>query len=198
MTEAYAFHIDFHMPRLELPPSCHNSRLPPSNRFEYSYKEYSYVFLSSVYSFISRCSFFCSYLKASLTPSYTCIFFILHIHLSVIYLSRSLICFIKLFHTLTTILPRNFNIVTWRLKAGIVEPGRKSISSRRLAKRIWPLLGNGSVSTFRVNEDSTMVSMDTEKHQQFPWVRARLYKEPCREERFREIPCGGGGRIPLP
>jgi hypothetical protein len=56
------------------------------------------------------------------------------------------------------------NIVTWRLKAGIVKPERKSIASQRLAKHvpaatnkhgIWTLVGNGSVSTFALQRIST-------------------------------------------
>jgi hypothetical protein len=44
------------------------------------------------------------------------------------------------------------NNVTWRLKAGIVEPERESIASQRLAK-----------TRSHVNEDSTKVSKDTDK-----------------------------------
>jgi hypothetical protein len=69
-----------------------------------------------------------------------------------------------------------YDIVTWRLKAGIVKPERKSIGSQRLAKHVpaatnrrWsPLLANDSISTFPWQ-------------QMFSVVTGILYKEPCRE-----------------
>jgi hypothetical protein len=65
--------------------------------------------------------------------------------------------------------------VTWRLKAGIAEPGRKFIVSQLIAKhtfphqRISPLLANVSVSTFPWTQTFFMAT-------------GNLYKDPCREE----------------
>jgi hypothetical protein len=79
------------------------------------------------------------------------------------------------------------DIVTWRLKAGIAEPDRRSIASQRLAKhtfqqqRTRPLLANYLVSTFSWQKQFSWIRA-SDKY--FPWIRSRLQKRECREDRF--------------
>jgi hypothetical protein len=95
-------------------------------------------------------------------------------------------------------------IVTWHLKAGIVEIERKSIASQRYAKtrscinkrRGNPLLGSGSVSTFPWKQKKTQKNKRSRKGKAWLFIfgSPRSYKELVQFIRWRgrTFPCGGG------